>query len=127
MARNFAVSNKNSNENNGSRQSQKGRKPAPTARSGKGQKKPETGDLRQFIDSLGLHVNGSIRLNGPAHPTAVLTVDFGSPLQSVRLSPEQGQELTRRMRAVAREFYKDEVNVRVSADHQNGVYWASVT
>lgn len=91
-------------------------------------KSSSRGDLETFLSSLDLHVKPSIRVNGKEHPTALVVVDFGAPLDSVRLNSEQSQELATRLRKFARELINKDVNVRVSSDNYLGVvYWASIS
>ena len=72
-------------------------------------------------------INPVLHVNGPAHPFAVMTVDFGTPLVEQKLTPEQNAELVARLRAATRFVLQDkEVNVRVQNDTSNGVWWASV-
>ena len=54
-------------------------------------KKPDFDDMRVWLGSLEM-ANPVLHVNGAAHPTAVLTVDFGTPLVEQRLSPEQRSE-----------------------------------
>lgn len=91
----------------------------------KARKSADTSSLQSFIDTLGV-IRPSIHVNGTNHPTAVVTIDLGAPLNPTRLSQEQAQELIARLRKLTREFYKDEVNIRVSSDHHNGIFWSSV-
>jgi len=69
-----------------------------------------------------------LHVNGPAFATAVLTVDFGTPLEECKISPEASGELTNRMRLVTKILCKekDASNVRVQTDTSNGIWWASV-
>lgn len=82
--------------------------------------------LREWLASLDLPVKPVVHINGYAFTSAVLTVDFGSPLKPVKLAYEQSQELMDRMRKLTKEIIGREVNVRISHDGPNGVYWASV-
>lgn len=86
----------------------------------------DTSFLQNYLNSLELGVNPVIHVNGHSFPMALVTVDFGSPLKHVKLSPDQAGELTDRLKRLAREVLGREANVRVSHDGPNGVYWASV-
>jgi hypothetical protein len=99
------------------------RKSAPRAT--KTKKVADTSSLQSYLETLNV-IRPSIHVNGPAHSTAVVTVDLGAPLNPTRLSQEQAQELISRLRRVTRELYKDDVNIRVSSDHHNGIFWSSV-
>lgn len=89
-------------------------------------------ELETFLNNLRLEVKPAIHVNGKDHPTAVVVVDFGAPLEAVRLNPEQSQDLAGKLRKFTRELVYNprndrEVNVRVSSDNYLGVvYWASV-
>lgn len=96
--------------------------------------KPSTRkDLEAFLESLNVEFTPAIHVNGKDHPSAVVLVDFGAPLQSVRLSPEQHQELAGKLRKftkelVAKKDRQEDPNVRVSSDNYLGlVFWSSVT
>jgi hypothetical protein len=96
------------------------RKSAPRAR-----KPADTSALQSYLDTLGL-VRPSVHVNGTIHPTAVVTIDLGVPKEPTRLTQEQAQELISRLRKLTRDLYKDDVNIRVSSDHHNGIFWSSV-
>lgn len=64
-----------------------------------------------------VHVNNNYNL-------AVVVVDFGSPLEPVKLEPEQFTEMTRLIKSATKEVVGRESSVRLSVD--NGVYWTSV-
>ena len=107
------------------------RGPRKTSNSGgratKSARKIDTYELSNWLAELNLGVVPTVHVNGVGHSTAVIAVDIGSPVPPIRLTSEQMQELTSRLRRLTKELYKDEVNVRVSSDHQNGVYWSSVS
>jgi hypothetical protein len=86
----------------------------------------DTSELRSWLDSQAFPVFPSITVNGTNHPTAVITVDFGSPIVALRLSTDQAEKLHARLRSLTRDLYSNEVNVRVSSDPQNGVFWSTV-
>lgn len=97
-------------------------------RATKSSRKVDTFELSNWLAELNLGVVPTVHVNGVGHSTAVIAVDVGSPVPSIRLSGEQLQELTARLRRMTKELYnRDDVNVRVSSDHQNGVYWSSVS
>lgn len=86
----------------------------------------DTKYLRDWLDSLGLEVKPSIHINGHVFTSALVAVDFGSPIRQVKLSPDQSAELNDRLRLLARDVLGRDANIRVSHDGPNGMYWASV-
>lgn len=83
-------------------------------------------ELESYFKTLKLKATPGIHVNGKEHPTALVVVDFGTPIESVRLTSEQGQELASKLRKFARELVNKDANVRVSSDNYSGlVYWAS--
>lgn len=83
-------------------------------------------ELEAYFKTLNLKAMPGIHVNGKEHPTALVVVDFGTPIESVRLTSEQGQELASKLRKFARELVNKDANVRVSSDNYSGlVYWAS--
>lgn len=88
-----------------------------------------TVELNSLIDwtkTLKIGVNVSVKVNGHQHPTALVVVDLGSPLKQTRLSSEQVAELHQRLRRVGKEILNRDAQVRATADHPNGIHWASV-
>jgi hypothetical protein len=104
---------------------QKTRAPRPTQRAPQKKRVADVASLQTYLDTLGLS-RPSIHVNGTGHPTAVITVDLGSPLGGQRLAQEQSQELVSRLRRTTRDLYKDDMNIRVSFDNNNGIFWSSV-
>jgi hypothetical protein len=121
------MSEQKAQENQQSKAPQKGQKGRSPTRPQRGKKQFDTSELATFLETINVGVTPTIHVNGTSNPTAVITVDFGSPIQSVRLSQDQVQDLMTRMRKTSREMFSHEVNIRVSSDHQNGIFWASVT
>ncbi|RYD54970.1 MAG: hypothetical protein EOP83_21825 [Verrucomicrobiaceae bacterium] len=81
--------------------------------------------LTEYLSTLDLGVNPSIHVNGHSFQMALVTVDFGQPIKSIKLTPEQNQEFTDRLRKVGREILGRD-GVRVSHDNTCGlVYYAS--
>lgn len=88
-----------------------------------------TAELTALIDwtkGLKIGVPVTVKVNGSQHPTALVVVDLGSPLKQTRLTNEQVAELHHRLRKVGKEILNREVQVRATADHPNGIHWASV-
>lgn len=84
-------------------------------------------DLRNYVASLDVPVKPSVHVNGGSFHSAVLTVDFGQPLEPLKLTSEQVNGLTSAMREAARQVARSNSNVRINADSNNGlVYWASL-
>jgi hypothetical protein len=67
----------------------------------------------------------SVKVNGSAFAFAVVAVDFGTPLEPVKLNGEQNQELQAKMKELTTAL-TGRRNVRVNFDHNNGVYWSSI-
>jgi hypothetical protein len=83
-------------------------------------------DFKLWLAGLDVGVNPTVHVNGHQFAQAILAVDFGQPLRSVKLSSEQSQELVAHMRRLTTEVMGREMNVRVSYDHQHGIYWSAV-
>jgi hypothetical protein len=113
----------------GSRPGQKGAskdRPQNAPRARAGRRTVDTTEFRSWIDSQGFPVVPSIKVNGPNHPTAVIAVDFGSPVVPLRLSNDQVENIAYWLKDLTQLIYATQVNVRVSHDGSNGVFWASV-
>jgi hypothetical protein len=85
----------------------------------------EVDDFKTWLASLEgrpiLHVNGS------AYSMAVLTVDFGTPLQEIKIDQDLSGELTTRMRAATRSLCKgNDANIRIQTDTSNGIWFTSI-
>lgn len=84
-------------------------------------------ELESYLSTLDLPNKPTIHVNGKEHPSALVVVDFGAPLDPVRLNLEQSKELADRMRKFARDLLSKDLSIRVSSDNYNGVvYWASI-
>jgi hypothetical protein len=97
----------------------KGKRPA--------RKTVELASLREWLASLNHPANPAVHVNGSHFPTAVLSVDFGSPIKSQKLTSDQVTELGLRLRRVAKELVGRDANYRVSVDQQNGIHWVSAS
>lgn len=85
-------------------------------------------ELENYLNTLNVKVKPAIHVNGKDHPTALVVVDFGTPIEAVRLSSEQSQELASKLRKFARELVSANANVRVSSDNYCGVvFFASLS
>lgn len=80
--------------------------------------------MKAFLASLDVGVTPTLHVNGHSYSTAIVTVDFGSPLTPIKLTQEQTQDLTDRLRRLARDIIGRDANVRVSHDSSNGIFWA---
>lgn len=90
-------------------------------------KDTEAEDFRGWLTSLGLLSVPTLHVNGTSHPMAVITVDFGTPLdEPTKLTTEQNAELMARMKTMTRTLCKSESNVRVQNDSSNGVWWSTI-
>ena len=88
----------------------------------------ELDGLRNWLASLELGaIRPTVKVNGPYHPTAIVTVDLGQPVKQVRLNSEQSSELGQRLRRTAREILGRDATIRISADNSHGIHWASVS
>lgn len=88
----------------------------------------DTASLADYLAGLDLGVNPTIHVNGHAFQMALVTVDFGQPLKSIKLNQEQNAEFTDRLRKLGREVLGRGENaaVRVSHDLTAGlVYYVS--
>lgn len=89
--------------------------------------KNSSNDLRKFLATLDTGVDPDLHINGPHFGAAVVVIDFGTPLKPVKLTGEQAQELTARLRKLTLELSGNRhVNIRVNNDYQNGIYWSSI-
>lgn len=85
-------------------------------------------DLEEFLDSLDLTVKPTIHVNGKDHPTAIVVVDFGAPLQSVRLSSNQSNDLGTKIRRYTKDILNKDAYIRIASDNYSGiVYWSTIT
>jgi hypothetical protein len=89
-------------------------------------KASEVEDFKSWLATLGYVPN--LHVNGNSHPMAVVTIDFGTPLEEpAKMTSEQNAELMARMKSLTKSLHKSEVNVRVQTDSNNGVWWSTVT
>lgn len=99
------------------------RKPRTNERGGR--RSYDVTPVAEYLASLELGVTPTIHVNGHSFQSALVTVDFGQPLRPIKLSQEQNQEFTDRLRKLARDILGREA-VRVSHDLTGGlVYYAS--
>lgn len=83
-------------------------------------------DFKIWLATLGA-ATPKLHVNGPGYSMAVITVDFGTPLdESGRITSEQNAELMSRMKTLTRSLHKTEVNVRIQNDTNNGIWWTTV-
>lgn len=82
--------------------------------------------LQEYLDGLSTPTRGSVHVNGPTHLQAVVTVDFGEPIEHYRLSSDDMQGLVSRMRSLTQDVIGRDAFVSVNSDNKRGVHWASV-
>jgi type IV secretory pathway ATPase VirB11/archaellum biosynthesis ATPase len=88
----------------------------------------EASALHQFITDLNLKAVPSIHINGPAFASAIVTVDFGAPLEPVKLTSDENAEISERLRELTRTVISREVPVQIETDTKNGlVYWSRLS
>lgn len=80
-------------------------------------------DFTRWLEGVG--GSPKLHVNGPSFSTAVVSVDFGSPLEPVRLSQDVSSEMHSRLRELTTDL-TGRRSVRIQFDHLNGVYWASI-
>ncbi len=81
--------------------------------------------LTDWLSGLKLHVKPTLKINGPIYTSAILAVDFGSPIEPVRLTSEQAHDLAYLIKAATTEI-TGRRSVRVNHDTNNGIYWTSI-
>lgn len=88
-------------------------------------KKSEIEDFKVWLGNL--PSTPKLHVNGADYTSAVLTVDFGTPLEELpKLTNEQNAELVAKMKASTRSlFNKPDLNVRIQSDNNNGIWWAT--
>jgi len=82
-------------------------------------------EMNRFLNGMKLHVTPSLKVNGSAFPQAVIAVDFGVPLEPVKLTTEQNAEVGYRMKELTTAL-TGRRSVRVNYDNSNGIYWTNV-
>lgn len=94
----------------------------------KAERRVDTSELEKYIETLALDVSPTLHINGRLHPSAVVTLDFGAPVKSIRFSNDQNHELMARLRKIARDVLGNDAPVRVTNDTNNGncVFWAAI-
>ena len=86
----------------------------------------EMADFKTWLGSLELGVSPTIHVNGAEFTDCVLTLDFGTPLKGIKLTPEQSTEVATRLRNVTRLVMQKDVKIGVNTDHSNGVWWTNI-
>jgi hypothetical protein len=88
----------------------------------------ELDECRSWLEGLGFQSAPKMHVNGIAHPSAVVVVDFGTPLnEPTKLTAEQSAELIGHIRSNTKALYRErEVTVRVQSDTSTGIWWSSV-
>ena len=90
-------------------------------------KKSEIEDFKSWLSNLPSSPN--LHVNGADYSSAVLCVDFGTPLEElVKLTFEQNAEIMSKMKSITRNlFNKPDLNVRIQTDSNNGVWWSAIS
>lgn len=83
-------------------------------------------EMVEFLGGLNLAVKPSLHINGSSYHQAVVTVDFGEPLDPVRLTNDQMHDLVSNMRSLTRDVIGRDASVNINTDNSRGVYWASI-
>lgn len=101
--------------------SKNSKRPAPTRR-----RDADTTALTTFLSGLNIGVKPTFHVNGSQFLTAVVTVDLGEPLKSVKLTADQDQTLTGLLRHLATDITgRTEGRITIHRDHHRGIYWAN--
>lgn len=89
----------------------------------------EIDEFRVWLENLGFHSAPKVHVNGAIYTTAVIVVDFGTPLaEPVKLTPEQSAELIGHIRSNTKSLFRDgDIVVRVQNDSNTGIWWSNVT
>ena len=83
-------------------------------------------DLTEFttwLSSLESGVTPTVHVNGPIYTSCVLTVDFGTPLDGIKITTEQSNEMANRLRNVTKAILNRDVKVSIMNDPANGIWW----
>jgi hypothetical protein len=90
-------------------------------------KDSEVEDFKSWLMSLGMTHSPKLHVNGVSHSMAVVTIDFGTPLEELtKMTSEQNAELMARLKNLTKSLHKNDVNVRVQNDTNNGIWWSTV-
>jgi len=89
-------------------------------------KTDELSEFKAWLTSLELGINPHVHINGPSFLSCVLVVDFGTPLEGIKMSSERSAELFAKMKNITKTVMNKEVKVSVMNDHNNGIWWTSV-
>ncbi|CAM6054493.1 unnamed protein product [Sphagnum tenellum] len=104
------------------------RRPRATVKRVASTPEAEMAEFKAWLLTLELGITPSVHVNGPAFPTCVLAVDFGTPKKAIKLTTEQGSELVSRMRTITKTVMtRGDVKVGVLNDHSTGVWWTSIS
>lgn len=86
---------------------------------------PELEDFKLWLENL--ETRPILHVNGPNYNSAVVTVDFGTPLEEDKMTSELAGELVTRLRSLTRNLCKgNDSNIRVQNDTGNGIWWSSI-
>jgi hypothetical protein len=84
-----------------------------------------TESFETFLSNLDIPVKARLHVNGASYHTALVTVDFGEPLEPFRLTQDQTYELHSGLRALARDILGRDAPININTDNSRGVVWAN--
>ena len=88
---------------------------------------PDHTEFKAWLAALEGANNPTLHINGKAYTSCLLTVDFGTPLESYRLDNAQQSDLVNFMRQAGRAILSNEnASIRCTPDNSNGVWFASL-
>lgn len=87
----------------------------------------ELAELTTFLSTIECEVKPTVHVNGSAYASALVSIDFGSPINQFRLTSDDNTEVTERLRRLSRAIVgRETANIRISHDGQNGIFYASL-
>lgn len=82
-------------------------------------------ELRTWLHALDLPFKPGLHINGLPWSEAMLAVDFGQPIEPIRISTEEKEELIGKMRSATCALLGRQTVVDVQND-RNGIYWTAI-
>jgi hypothetical protein len=120
-------SNVSSTERDSGGSARRGKKSRGETPAAKARRLIEASNLHAYLRDLGLPVQPTIHINGPAFASAVVVVDFGQPLEPIKLTDDENAEVTEYLRQLTRTVIGKNINLPVEVDTKNGlVYWSKL-
>lgn len=96
----------------------------PNYLGGKRNKVNELNDLNSYLKTIFQNYKVEVHVNGLQYPTAVCTIDLGTPLVPFEILPDQMAEINQRLKKVVAELGNN--SAKVSFDSINNVFYASI-